>query len=296
MPMFSVIIACLNDLRHLPKAVESTLGQNFTDLELIIMDGASKDGTPDYLKTLTDPRVVWRSERDGGLTPAWNKAIAMAKGDWLIFLGADDYIWDAEVFAKAAPLLKDTMARLAFGDVNIVAEHTDDVVKPVHFNREMLLAQLRGPKGLGLPHQGFLTSRRAFDETGPLDASIRLAADYEFITRFSAPADFLYLAIGPVAAFRMGGLSTNPWVTLETYREFRRVHRMRGRGWLHGTPQMGKAYVKTLLKAVLGADRARRLINLTRAARGMPPYAPPAPSGSGSRSTRTRAPHEVLPS
>ena len=60
MPMFSVIIACLNDLRHLPKAVESTLGQNFTDLELIIMDGASKDGTPDYLTgSANDHTLTW---------------------------------------------------------------------------------------------------------------------------------------------------------------------------------------------------------------------------------------------
>jgi glycosyltransferase involved in cell wall biosynthesis len=269
--LVSVIIACLNDLKHLPKAVDSVLGQRLADVELVIMDGASKDGTPNYLKTLTDPRVTWRSEHDGGLTQAWNKAIALARGDWLLFLGADDYIWDRDVIARAAPYLATTRARLAFGDVNIVAEHTDGVVKPVQFDQDALLAQLRGPRGLGLPHQGFFHSRRAF-ETGLFDVSFRLAADYEFISRFSAPADFLYLPVGPVAAFRMGGLSTNPWVTLEAYREFRRVHQLRGRGRLHGADQMGRAYLKVLIKVVLGPGLARQLVNLSRTARGMPPY------------------------
>jgi glycosyltransferase involved in cell wall biosynthesis len=269
--LISVIIACLNDLKHLPRAVDSVLNQSISDIELVIMDGASTDGTSGYLKTLTDPRVIWHSERDGGLTEAWNKAVALARGDWLLFLGADDYIWDHEVFARVMPHLDGKHAKFAFGDVNMVAEHSDNIVKTVHFDRDALLAQLRTPKGLGLPHQGFFHSRRVF-RTKPFDTSFRLAADYELISRFSEPDDFLFLPVGPVAAFRMGGLSTNPWVTLETYREFQRVHRIRGRGPLHGVGQIGRAYLKVMMKAVLGPGLARRLVNLSRAARGYPPY------------------------
>jgi glycosyltransferase involved in cell wall biosynthesis len=236
------------------------------------MDGASKDGTPDYLKTLTDPRIVWRSERDGGLTHAWNKAVALTRGDWLLFLGADDYIWDREVIAKAAPHLQASNAKLAFGDVNIVAEHSDEVVQTARFDCDRLLVQLQGPKGLGLPHQGFLTSRRAFTETGAFDASFRLAADYEFISRFSAPEDFLFLPIGPVAAFRMGGVSTNPWISLEVYREWKRIHRMRGRPRFHGWYQLFKAHAKAWMRGALGAGLAQWLVNLSRTLRGLPPY------------------------
>jgi glycosyltransferase involved in cell wall biosynthesis len=269
--LVSVIIACLNDGEHLPRAVGSVLGQTASNIELVVMDGASTDGTVDYLKTLVDSRVRWRSEHDVGLTHAWNKAIAMARGDWLLFLGADDYIWDREVLARVMPYLQATHARLAFGDVNMVAEHTDEVVKPIHFDRDTLLAQLRGPKGLGLPHQGFFHSRRAFG-TGLFDTSFRLAADYELISRFSEPDDFIFLPVGPVAAFRLGGLSTTPWVTLETYREFRRIHQIRGRGPFHGACQMGKAHFKVIMKATLGSGLARQLINISRVVRGMPPY------------------------
>lgn len=271
MPLVSVIIACLNDLEHLPRAVDSVLGQSFTDIELVIVDGASKDGTPDYLKTLADLRVIWRSECDDGLTQAWNKAIGLARGDWLLFLGADDYIWGPDVIVKAAPYLRATDAALAFGNVNIVAEHSDDVVQTARFDRDMLLAQLRGPSGLGLPHQGFFHNRRAFD-TGLFDISFRLAADYEFITRFCDARDFLFLPIGSVAAFRMGGLSTNPWVSLDAYREWKRIHRMRGRPRFHGWWQLSKAHGKARLRGFLGAGLARRLVNLSRLARGLPPY------------------------
>jgi glycosyltransferase involved in cell wall biosynthesis len=272
MPLVTIVIACLNDLKHLPRAVESALRQTFSDIELIIVDGASSDGTVDYLRSLDDPRLTWRSERDGGITPAWNKAITLARGEWLMFLGADDYIWDNAVIARAEKfLVADATASLAFGEVCVVAEHTDEVVQRIKFDRAALLAQLRGPSGLGLPHQGFFHRRRALNNA-PFDASFRLAADYEFISRFSSEDDFRFLPIGPVAAFRMGGLSTNPWATIDSYREFARIHRLRGRPALHGSWQISKAYAKVVLKYLLGVRIARRFINMTREFRNLPPY------------------------
>jgi glycosyltransferase involved in cell wall biosynthesis len=271
-PQVSVIIACLNDLEHLPRAVDSVLSQTFAGLELIIADGASTDGTVDYLRGLQDARVHWRSERDGGLTEAWNKALAMAKGEWILFLGADDFIWDNDVLAKTAPFLKSTDAAFAFGEVRIVAQHSDTTVQRVCFDKPQLLAHLRSSKGLGLPHQGFFHNRRAF-HTGLFDQTFRLAADYEFISRFSGEQDFHFLPVGPVTAFRMGGLSTDPWVSLKVCREWNRIFRARGRPFHHGWQQFTRAYAKVVLKTILGESAARGLVNLTRAARGLPPYA-----------------------
>jgi glycosyltransferase involved in cell wall biosynthesis len=269
--LVSVIIACLNDLEHLPRAVDSVLSQNFTDLELVIMDGGSNDGTPDYLRTLTDPRVQWRSERDGGLTEAWNKAVELARGDWYLFLGADDYIWDNAVLQKAAPHLQASNALLAFGEVRVVAQKDDTVVHVLRYDTAMLLAHLQGPNGLGLPHQGFFHSRHAFASRA-FDKSFRLAADYEFISRFSRPSDFAFLPIGPVAAFRLGGLTTDPWVSLEAYREFARIHRLRGKSLLPVQWLLAKAKAKLLLRRILGESLAKNLVNLSRIARGFPPY------------------------
>ncbi len=271
MPLVSVIIATLNDRAHLPRAVESVLSQTFFDIEIIVIDGASNDGTVDYLHSLHDERLVWRSEPDGGIAQAWNKAVALARGDWLLFLGADDYVWDCDVIANAAPFLRNSSAALAFGEVFIVAKHSDEVVQIAKFDLPALLAHLRGPYGLGLPHQGFFHHRRAF-ETGLFDPTFRLSPCYEFITRFTAPQDFQFLPIGPVAVFRMGGLSTSPWVSVETYREVKRVYRLRGRSTTRLIWQIAKAYTKMILKRTLGFGIALHLVNFSRAMRKLPPY------------------------
>jgi len=272
MPLVSFVIASRNMGSQLPRAVASVLSQTYGDIELIVMDGGSQDGTVEYLQGIADPRLQWRSEEDGGLTFAWNKALKLAQGEWLLFLGADDYLWDAEVVAKAAPYLKSSSAALAFGEVRVVAEDSDRVVQTAVFDKPRLLAQLRGPKGLGLPHQGFFHNRKIF-QAAPFDTSLRIAADYEVISRYAASdADFLHLPIGPIAAFRMGGLSTNPWVTLEVYREWKRIHRLRGRPRWHGWQQLGKAHLKNIFKRALGPGLARHLVNASRALRGLPPY------------------------
>ena len=144
MPLISVIIACLNDLANLPRAVDSVQGQDFTDWELVIMDGASGDGTQDYLRTLTDSRIVWRSEKDRGLTQAWNKAVSLARGEWLIFLGADDFVWDDKVFGKAAAQLRASNVALAYGEVHIVAQHDDTIVRRMVLDKRAFLADLNG--------------------------------------------------------------------------------------------------------------------------------------------------------
>lgn len=271
MPLISVIIACLNDVRHLPRAVESVECQSFADWELVIMDGASTDGTQDYIRTFTDSRIRWRSEKDGGLTQAWNKAVELARGDWLIFLGADDFIWDGEVFAKAAPYLRASQAALAYGEVPIVAQHTDTVVRRVSFEKKAFLAHLNGSNNMGVPHQGFFHSRRAF-AAGLFDTSFRLAADYELVSRFSEDQDFLALPIGPVAAFRMGGLSTAPWASLEAYQEMTRIHRLRGRSVWPDFWRLAKARAKIAMRECLGSSLTIRFVNLSRRLRGIPDY------------------------
>jgi glycosyltransferase involved in cell wall biosynthesis len=272
MPLISVIIACLNDLKHLSRAVESVAKQDFADWEIVIMDGASRDGTQDYLRTLSDPRIIWRSEKDGGLTQAWNKAIAIARGQWLIFLGADDFIWDGAVFSKAAPYLLVSDVALAFGEVFVVAEHDDTIVRRMALEKSAFMKNLNGPNNMGIPHQGFFHARRAF-RTGPFDASFRLAADYELVSRFSKDADFLALPIGPVAAFRMGGLSTDPWNSLETYREMARIHRTRGHSIFPDIWRIAKAHTKIVMRRLLGGNLAISIVNLSRRLRGYPAYA-----------------------
>ena len=91
-PKISIIIAVLNRKQHLQKAIESVINQDFTDYELIIVDGKSTDGTLDIIRKYESKIGYWESSKDKNVYDAMNKAIAKTNGDWLYFLGADDEI------------------------------------------------------------------------------------------------------------------------------------------------------------------------------------------------------------
>ena len=85
------MIATFNDGKVLPNAIESVLSQDLSsDYELIVIDGGSEDQTCDVLDRYSNQLAYWSSEPDHGIYEAWNKGIAVAKGKWIAFLGADD--------------------------------------------------------------------------------------------------------------------------------------------------------------------------------------------------------------
>ena len=91
-PKISIIIPVLNQKQFLQKAIESVIHQDFTDYELIIIDGKSEDGTIDVIKQYENKISYWKSTEDRNVYDAMNKAVAQSNGDWLYFLGADDEI------------------------------------------------------------------------------------------------------------------------------------------------------------------------------------------------------------
>jgi putative colanic acid biosynthesis glycosyltransferase len=91
MPRLSIITVCKDALPALRKTAESLFKlRGFADIQWIVVDGASKDGTAAWLQGLRLPNLTWISERDSGLYNAMNKGIVMAKGEWLWFVNAGD--------------------------------------------------------------------------------------------------------------------------------------------------------------------------------------------------------------
>lgn len=104
-PLITVITAVLNDAKVLEKAIESVFSQSFTDFEYIVVDGGSIDGSVDIIKKYEKNIDYWVSEPDQGVYDAMNKAASLAKGRWILFLGADDVLYN--VFHRVAEYLKD---------------------------------------------------------------------------------------------------------------------------------------------------------------------------------------------
>jgi glycosyltransferase involved in cell wall biosynthesis len=115
-PLFSIITVVYNGGATLEEAIVSVTSQRFRDWEYVIVDGGSKDNTLEIIKTHSAQVGTWISEPDKGIYDAMNKAVRLAKGRWLLFLGADDVLYDADVLSKMAEYTKQDELIL-YGDV-----------------------------------------------------------------------------------------------------------------------------------------------------------------------------------
>ncbi|EOR93980.1 glycosyl transferase, family 2 [Arcticibacter svalbardensis MN12-7] len=104
-PLISIITVTFNAHQHIQKCIDSIQTQSYPNIEHIIIDGGSTDGTMEILEHNDSKIAYWKSEADTGIFNAMNKGLKQAKGDWIYFLGADDTLYPA--FSTMAALLKD---------------------------------------------------------------------------------------------------------------------------------------------------------------------------------------------
>lgn len=91
-PLITVITVVFNGVTSLENAINSVINQKYDNVEFIVLDGESIDGTLDIIKKYEDQIDYWVSEKDGGIYDAMNKAVTVSRGDWILFLGADDIL------------------------------------------------------------------------------------------------------------------------------------------------------------------------------------------------------------
>lgn len=113
--LISVILVTYNADKFLQRCLDSIYSQHDSPIEIIVMDGGSTDGTPDILHRNTDKLAFWKSEKDGGIYEAMNKALDHARGQWIYFIGADDILTPA--FSQMAEALADPQA-IYYGSVH----------------------------------------------------------------------------------------------------------------------------------------------------------------------------------
>ena len=203
----SVITVAWNAAATIADTCASVAAQTGVDVEHIIIDGGSTDGTTAIVSALARPGHVLVSEPDRGLYDAMNKGVARASGDLIGFLNADDFFCRTDALALvAAAAAADPAADAVSAAVAIVA--ADDVTRltraypPTPFAPWMLrLAHMP-------PHPGFYTRRAAVARVGAFDPAIRIGADFDWMVRFFA---IERLRARPIAetlvTLREGGLS-----------------------------------------------------------------------------------------
>lgn len=272
MPLLTVIIAVFNGKATLQNCIDSVVQQTYPNKELIIIDGGSTDGTVDLLERNRDSFSYWVSEPDRGIYNAWNKGLARAKGEWICFLGADDYFWDDTVLermaAKLVPLPKNI--RVAYGQIMLVGTYGESP-RPKGEPWEQIKEFFK--EYMCLPHVGMMHRRSLFELHGNFDESFRIAGDYELLLRelITGEAAFFPDIISVVQV--LGGISTHPENYLPTLRETLRAQKMHGlKPGKYVLKEMMKEYVRLSLWAVFGERMARKLLDLRRRIKGLPPH------------------------
>lgn len=267
----SVIVATFNVELTLERCLESIVAQTNKEYQVIIIDGGSTDGTLDIIKKYAEKIDYWESQPDRGICHAWNKALEHAKGQWIYFIGADDYLWAPDVLEKIIKLLEriDAETRIVYGQVVIVdsrGEMLECIGCPWEHARKAFA------RSLSIPHQGIFHRRELFEEFGGFDENFRILGDYDFLSR-ELPDRNAQFVDEIIAGMQFGGMSHNPHNSMMYLREIWRVKGKRGcrlphpRFWL----LVGKLSLRSMIWYGLGSDRASTLWDFLRYLRGKPP-------------------------
>jgi len=272
-PLMSIIIAVFNGAKTLQQCIDSVAQQTYVNMELIIIDGGSKDGTVDLLMANSEQINYWISEPDSGIYNAWNKGLSQAKGEWICFLGADDYFWDAQVLDRMASKLATipTDIRVAYGQIMLLnndGENLYPIGEPWSEVKE------RFKQVMIIPHPGLMHRRSLFERHGNFDESFRIGGDYELLLRELRTAEAIFVPDIIMIGMRQGGLSSSPSNSIESMWDIRRAQKMHGLifpgyFWVMA---LIRVYLRLILWSLAGEEMTRKLIDLGRRVKGLPLY------------------------
>lgn len=202
----SIITAVYNCNNTIAETIESILSQDYANIELIVIDGGSSDGTLDKLNDYCNQIDVLISEPDRGIYDALNKGLGLATGDVIGFLHADDLYFDKGVLTKIVNAFSDKYVDVVYGDLLYVKnESTADVVR---YWRSGIFRNEQLKYGWMPPHPTLYLRRSVYEKFGIFNIKYSISADYDFMLRILLNSDTRSLYIPDVLVrMRIGGIS-----------------------------------------------------------------------------------------
>ena len=197
----SIITICLNSEKFIEQTVQSVIGQEYRDIEYIIIDGGSVDGTVDIIRHYAeiDKRIKWVSEPDSGISDAMNKGVEMASGKYIAHLHSDEYYLDSKVVSDVVSIIT------AAPDTVWVTAGFHFVDEAGRFVREIGVRRYsfrRLIRGNIILHPATFVRRDTFNEVGGFDLAVKYCMDYDLWLRLGAISDPITLKKS-LAAFRI---------------------------------------------------------------------------------------------
>ncbi len=220
-PQFTLITSTLNSGATLERCLESVAAQTQASFEHLIADGASSDATLAIVERYAQryPLRLACSQPDSGVYQAWNRGIEQARGQWILFLGSDDYLITADGLSEVAKALEQNPA---LEQKNFLYADTETPFPPPNWSTYKERPWLNWLRGSTPLPTSILTNRRIFEAGHRFDESYRICADHKFYTQLEFHANATYLPI-PLISFQPGGISWRPGAELLQYRERRRM-------------------------------------------------------------------------
>jgi glycosyltransferase involved in cell wall biosynthesis len=193
----------LNNLSGLKKTLQSVLEQDYPEIEYLIIDGGSIDGSAEFIKSNENKFSYWISEKDSGIYDAMNKGIAKAKGEYLLFLNSGDF------FSS-----KESISKLIYGNSNY-----DIIYGNIAMNKTSSLEVVKYPANLSLnyfryatlPHQASLIKKNLFLNFGNYITHFKIVSDWAFFCDVIMKHKATYKHVDEVITiFDITGISSQP--------------------------------------------------------------------------------------
>ena len=201
----SIITIVRNGLPFIEQTIKSVLTQTYKNIEYIVIDGVSTDGTQNSIEQYIreGAGIIYLSEPDKGISDAFNKGISLASGDYLLFLNSDDALASENVIQEVVvEIIRNNYPTFLYGDCEILDRQTSKILYRdivTNFPQSIL-------KGAVLPHPSSFTNRKYFDQYGAFDLNYKIAMDFEWMIRGGLVEKIVYVPL-LVSLVRNGGLS-----------------------------------------------------------------------------------------
>jgi glycosyltransferase involved in cell wall biosynthesis len=200
-PGLSVITVVYNNVQDIERTMLSVLGQTYNNIEYIIVDGLSNDGTLAVINKYAGSISKFISEKDKGIYDAMNKGLAMASGDYVIFMNSGDEFYDVETVAAVFATAND--ADIYYGETEMIAGDGQSLGQRRH--KAPTQFTWKGFKyGMSISHQAIYIRRTL---TEPYDNKYQLSADIDWIIRVAKKASKIVNVNRYVAKYLVGGMS-----------------------------------------------------------------------------------------
>lgn len=208
-PIISIITTVYNSLDSLNRSVKSVLNQTYSNIEYIIIDANSDDGSKEFLQKISlkhNDKIKFFSEKDQGIYDGLNKGLSKVTGDIIGFLHADDFFSDKFVLEKVVSNIVNNNVDAIYGNLKYFKQTNEIKIyrnwKSKSYSYSSLLF------GWMPAHPTFFAKRNVYDELGKFNIKYKISGDYDFMLRFFLSKKFKILHLNEYLVYmKVGGAS-----------------------------------------------------------------------------------------